>query len=288
MSYENRQAPEGINISREHPLRQTARLLFASLVLMAVLVLALRVSGGWLASQVPFRVEQRLVRELELDFGDPAVAPELQVYLTALAAKVSAVMDLPDGIGVRVHYAPDATVNAFATIGGHLMFHRGLLERMPHENALAMVIAHEIAHVLHRDPITGVGGGLASMTALMLLTGNAGAAGSLLELAGGVTTLEFTRRAELAADAAALTAIGRTYGHVAGATAFFDDVLDRQSGRAPPRWQRFLQTHPPTADRIERLTRQAAREAWPIEGELTPLPDAFERWLDASDERDTR
>ena len=51
-----------------------------------------------------------------------------------------------------MHYDPGGTFNAYATAGGQLVFYRGLLEAMPHENALATVVAHEIAHVAHRDP----------------------------------------------------------------------------------------------------------------------------------------
>ena len=82
-----------------------------------------------------------------------------------------------------MHYDDDADVNAFATLGGHIVVYPGLLEAVPDENALAMVLAHEIAHVRHRHPIVGL--------------------------------------SRSAADATALETLARAYGHVGGADRFF-------------------------------------------------------------------
>ena len=61
---------------------------------------------------------------------------------------------------LRVHYVDTAVPNAFAALGGHIAVTRGLYESVQSENALALVLAHEIAHVRARDPIAGIGGGL--------------------------------------------------------------------------------------------------------------------------------
>lgn len=65
--------------------------------------------------------------------------------LRALAAKLAAVMSLPPGMDVTVHYADEKAVNAMATLGGNVVFYRGLLERLDSEDAVATVLAHEIA-----------------------------------------------------------------------------------------------------------------------------------------------
>ena len=60
-----------------------------------------------------------------------------------------------------MHYDASDTVNAFATLGGHVVIYRGLLEKLPNENVVAMVVAHEIAHIKHRDPVAALGRGVA-------------------------------------------------------------------------------------------------------------------------------
>ena len=284
MDYENRQPPEGINITREHPLRSFLRLTVAALLLLGVIVVVLQFSGAWLAKRVPFAVEERVVGRMNIDFGDPDASPEMLAYLRGLGARLMAEMVVPNGVDVTVHYSAEDTFNAFATVGGNLLFYRGLLERMPHENALAMVLAHEIAHVLHRDPLAGLGGGIASTVALALLTGNAGTgvAGEVLGRAGVLTGMQFTRRMERAADERALGAVAGVYGHVAGADALFETIAEaRESGNRVPDWLgRFTSTHPLDADRIEAIAGQAAAAGWSTAGELTPLPDGFADWLD--------
>jgi len=282
MRYENRQPPEGINITEEHPLKQFLKLLLAAAILIVLLITALQFSGAWLAKRLPFSVEQRLMQKIDIPFGDENASPEMVAYLNELAAKVSANLPLPEDMATDVHYSSDNVFNAFATIGGNLLFYRGLLERMPNENALAMVMAHEVAHIMHRDPVAGLGGGLASMTALLLFTGNAGtgAAGQLLSHTGGITSMQFTRGMENAADRAALRAVAETYGHVNGADALFKLIGEQRGDRVTPEWlDRFMSTHPLDNDRIERITEQASENGWSTEGELTPLPAGFESWL---------
>ena len=147
-----------------------------------------------------------------------------------------------------------------------------------------MVMAHEIAHVLHRDPVAAMGGGVASSLALLGLTGNAGtgAAGSLLNNAGMLTSVQFTRKMEVQADRAALQALHTTYGHVFGASRLFEIFKIHRGGAtdSKPGWfERFASTHPVDDDRINRIATMSAENGWAMQGEVTPLPEDFLVWL---------
>ena len=117
--------------------------------------------------------------------------PELQAYLDRLTVRLVQHLDLPDGMQVRVHFSGDDIFNAFATLGGNIVLFRGLTERLPHENALAMLLAHEIAHVLHRDPIVGIGRSAAIQLVVGLLSGSPDL--RVLGGAGVYTQLRFSR-----------------------------------------------------------------------------------------------
>lgn len=289
MRYENRQPPEGINVTGEHPLRQFLRLVVAALVLLVIVVVTLQFVGAFAAKRVPFSFERRVVERMDIDFGEAEASPEMLGYLNDLAARLMAEMPIPEGMDVTVHYSPEDTFNAFATVGGNLLFYKGLLARLPHENALAMVLAHEIAHVLHRDPLAGLGGGVASAVALAMLTGNAGTgvAGEVLGRAGVLTGMQFTRRMEEAADRVALAAVARTYGHVGGADELFRLIAEKRGASRVPDWiGRFTSTHPLDADRIRAIAERAAASGWSTEGETTPLPAGFDDWLSADEKRD--
>jgi len=283
IEYQDKQPPEGINTTNEHPLKQFFILLVSAFLLLLIVLFVLQFTGSWIAKRIPFSYEQRVVQQLEVPFGDADAPAEMVAWLNDLAARLIDKMPVPEGMSVTVHYSQEQTFNAFATVGGNLLFYQGILEKMPHENAVAMVMAHEIAHVLHRDPIAGLGGGIASMVALFALTGNAGTgmAGDMLQRSGVIASAQFTRRMEELADEAALAAVNALYGHVGGAETLFE--LISENGDAVddmPLWlERFASTHPLSSDRIKAISERAKVEGWRVEGDLTPLPKDFQAWL---------
>lgn len=283
MEYQNRQPREGINTTRVHPLKQFFQLAIAALVLVVVLVVVLQFTGAALAKHIPFSFELEVMEKLDLPLGSENTNPQMAEYLNELGQRISAHLPMPEGMQVTIHYSDDDVFNAFATVGGNLLFYKGLLSSMPNENALAMVMAHEISHVLHRDPVAALGGGVVSTVALLGLTGNAGTgmAGRVLSNAGMVTGMQFTRKMEVAADYEALAAVNALYGHVNGAADLFELFKKNrgESGNTPSWAERFISTHPLDDDRIDAITVRAKAEAWQLEGLLTPLPKAFKKWM---------
>ena len=282
MEYQNRLPPEGINVSRVHPLKQFFQLAIGALVLVVMLVVVLQLTGSVLAKRIPFSFEVAVMERLDVRLGNEVEFPEVTRYLNELAERLSQQMSLPDGMRVRVHYNENAVFNAYATVGGQLAFYKGLLERMPDENTLAMVMAHEISHVLHRDPVASLGGGVVSTIALLGLTGSSGMAGQVLNRAGVITSVQFTRNMEEAADTEALKALHALYGHVAGAQRLFELFSEASKSATlgeTGRLERFLSTHPSDVDRISRIAEQADLQQWDLTGDLTPLPENFKQWL---------
>ena len=282
MRYENRQPKEGVNVTQVHPLSQFFQLAIGALILVVLIVMLLSVSGGWLAKRIPFSFEQSIMRELDVDFGNKAAHPQMHTYLNNLAQRVAATMNLPAGMQISVHYNSQDVFNAYATVGGNLVFYKGLLEAMPDENTLAMVMAHEIAHVQHRDPVASLGGGVASSLALLALTGTTGSqTASTLMQVGNITGMQFTRSMEEDADASALAALNTLYGHIDGARQLFDLFSEARGSQEllPEFLESFLSTHPLDSDRVKAIGARANAESWRLQGDLTPLPDGFEGWL---------
>ena len=270
MKFENPKVPDGINVSPQHPLRDFLVLAGALLAGIAALGILLYLVGGTIARNMPFAWEQALADQVIPAAHDH---PDVVAALQAITDELAREMNLPEGMTIRVHYAPDDTFNAFATLGGHIFVYRGLLERMPSENALAMVLAHEIAHVRHRDPAEALGGSLLLQFGLALIAGHSD---SLLDspLYGGGTIVVrgHSREAERLADQAAVEALVAHYGHAGGAITLFRemyDVLLSQGEREPPA---FLSTHPLTLDRMAAIEDWIADQGLPREGPQTDLP----------------
>ncbi len=72
--------------------------------------------------------------------------PQLGDYINALGYRLVAASDKPDG-GFYFFIVRDDRINAFAAPGGYIAANAGLLTAMDSEDALAGVLAHEIAHV---------------------------------------------------------------------------------------------------------------------------------------------
>lgn len=166
----------------------------------------------------------------------------------------------------RVSVLDQSTPNAFALPGGRIVVTSGLLESVSSESELAFVLGHEIGHFKQRDHLRGLGRGLAiGMTLSVLNLAGAGGAIDLLSGATGIAGRHFDRNQESGADQIGLELVWREYGHVSGATKFFDH-LPQPSGKIEKQFQTYLSTHPVDADRIEALNTMADENGWRRDG----------------------
>ncbi|MEM1436616.1 MAG: M48 family metalloprotease, partial [Pseudomonadota bacterium] len=201
--------------------------------------------------------------------GDTSLEARRTTYLSALTARLANRMHLPEDMQIHLHYVDEPLVNAFATLGGHIFVYQGLIDAIHSENALALVIGHEIGHVRARHPIVAAGRGLTVSLALGSLFGltDNGAVQGLVNWLGVTSTLSFSRAQELEADELAAAAVVDVYGHLEGAGEVFEAFARESEGLRPPE---LLSTHPHPADRALRLRDRASELG--ISGSLTPLP----------------
>lgn len=269
MSYENPPLPQDVNVSRDHPVGEFLRLAASLALLVTAASAAIYFGASALARLVPMETELAMVGDRVLGIelpdtgktGRPVVA-----YLQELTDRLAGRMDMPAGSRLRVHYVETKVPNAFASLGGHIAVTRGLYESMPSENALALVLAHEIAHVRARDPIAGLAGSATMLLAIAMVSGDAA---NLSTAFATVIQRGYSRRTEAEADEAAIAAVTRLYGHAGGGSDVFEVLArhrDSLGGEAPT----LLSTHPLDQDRIARM--KAAAEGWdPQQQPLKPL-----------------
>lgn len=274
MKYRNPRIPEGINTSADHPLKEFALLVSGALALFVVAAWLVGEFGGGLARMLPFEREAALVPEAALP-GDAGAG--LQDYLDTLAGRLAGSMDMPGEMAISVHVGGGDTVNAMATLGGHVLLFRGLLEKLPNENALAMLLAHEMAHVKHRDPVVAIGrgAGIALVAGLLFGDPDLAAVGEV----GIYTQLHFSRDMERAADAAALAAVQALYGHVAGAGDLFDVIREQRDHAGRHETPAILSSHPLDRERLRAIDAMARVQGWSRTAATTPLPAAYADWM---------
>ncbi len=272
--YSNPTIPEGINATLEHPLKEFAWLSIGVTTLLIALIMIVGWLGHILGPLIPFETEKRISDAIAFSIDDKRDR-ETQDYLQGIADRLTSVMPLREGMSVTLHILDSEEVNAFATLGGHIVVTQGLLNALPSENALAMVIAHEIAHIRERHVIRALGRGVLIGIALAMVTGasDSDLAGSILGQAGATAGLSFSRRQERAADRAAVYNLYALYGHAADATAFFE-LAEPFARYAPPDW---LSTHPNRNKRIEAIQREIRLNGWATEHDTRPLPNPIRK-----------
>jgi predicted Zn-dependent protease len=139
----------------------------------------------------------------------------------------------------------DDGVNAFATMGGFVYVHKGLILAADNEAELASVISHEISHIVGQHS-------LKQMRQIAIAQGLASAAGLDNNLAVQIGVELALRRpnsreAEYEADRLGIIALGRA-GYVQQAAV---DFMEKLLGSGSP--PTILSTHPATSDRIKTL-----------------------------------
>lgn len=281
--YHNPKIPEGINTSKEHPLKEFSILLAGTVALVVIGSLVLGYSGGWLAGKIPFSAEVKIASIYDISqHTDSAEHPQLTQYLQNLANKISKAQSLPDDMKITAHYINDETVNAFATLGGNLFIYRGLLEMVPNENTLVTMLGHEIGHVKYRHPIKSFGRGVAVSIAMTTITGSTDS--QVLGEAGLLTILKFSREMELQSDEEAMQTLHKLYGHIDGGADLFKIFQDMRFLTEEDEIPEFFSTHPLDQNRIDNFSIVAQENNWKELGELTPLPDFFVNKFKLNDE----
>ena len=82
---------------------------------------------------------------------DPALAAQLKLITDPLVGGIK-----DNRYPLKFHIIEDATLNAFAMPGGHVVIHSGLLMAADSPEEIAGVLGHEIAHVTQRHSIRSI------------------------------------------------------------------------------------------------------------------------------------
>jgi beta-barrel assembly-enhancing protease len=188
--------------------------------------------------------------------------PKGRAALDRLVAPLAAQLSLRNPLRVRVINSD--VLNAIALPGDEILVFKGLIDFTQAPNEVAGVLAHEMGHLRLDHPTRLVIRESGTAFLIGLVMGDI-FGGSAISIAGtGLLVTAFSRDAESAADAEAVTLMTKAGLDVAPFGAFFERLqAEKGDGEIPIS---FLRTHPPS-DRRAKLI-----EAAPAGGQqaLTP------------------
>lgn len=239
--------------------------IFLSIILGIIWLVGLLVDN--LVWVIPPNVEKQLGALIVPTYEKLSQPSQTQDTLNQLLNKLE--FNLPSEQRKRdyqILYVPDKTVNALALPGDRIVIFSGLIKQAESENELMMVLGHELGHFTNRDHLRSILRELILPIALASITGNNDL---LVSVASGVTTFsdaKYSQSQESQADEIGLDLLYKTYGHVAGATDFFNRLSKQKNINIE-----FLSTHPAPQQRVKNLQKLIKQKRYQVENVL-PLP----------------
>jgi predicted Zn-dependent protease len=163
---------------------------------------------------------------------------------------------------INVHVVENKEINAFAMPGRHLVVHTGLIDFADHQEEIAGVIAHEIAHIESGHVVKKLGKEIGLSILMNLTLGDIG--GEVVRNAlSTITSTAYDRSLEKEADLKAVdymvaAKMNPTY------LASFLEKLDKQSKM--PEVLQWVSTHPDSKERV-RYINEKVKSISPKAGE---------------------
>ena len=210
---------------------------------------------------IPFLSEKMALRispDTESSLGDQlfaAMEPGMQIDQAA-SGDIQAFMDqlnFRSPYQVSVSVVDDATVNAFALPGGHIVVNTGLLHAIESYPELAALLAHEFIHVRERHTLRQISRSMGRGIFVEWLLGDMGSLAKWLANRGDhLRTLQYSRQFETDSDLQGLQLL-RDAG--ISQDGFIDLMKHLQEAAGDQAVPEFLSSHPDTKSRIEELRK---------------------------------
>ncbi|MGB3200734.1 MAG: M48 family metallopeptidase [Nodosilinea sp.] len=180
----------------------------------------------------------------------------VNAYINDIGQRLAASSDRPN-LPYTFQIVNDDSVNAFATTGGFVYIHTGLIKEATNEAELAGVMAHEIGHITGRHAIN-------QMRQQALASGVAGALevrqDALVNIGVQLALqLPNSREAEYDADRRGFNNMGRAGYDTRGFISFMQKLEGGSSAE-------FLSTHPNPGNRVSNLQSMNSAGTYPNNG----------------------
>ena len=216
-------------------------------------------------------------------------SPRLNEYVNSIGALIALASNRPTTFG-GYHFAVLDTeeVNALACPGGTIFVTRGMIKNAQREDDLAAILAHEVAHVNHKDGLASIQKSRWAQAVTLLGTEAARKVGgadfanlvSLFEGSVGDVTKTllvkgYSREQEIEADGKALIFLQRL-GYDPHA---LYDTLDRMAKeQSKGKGGGIFSTHPGMDQRLLRIKATLSQNQWPRRSD--PVRDRrFREWV---------
>lgn len=245
------------NISRESPLRGLGLFVLCASVFLVSLYLIIGFTSDLLVDQISLENESKIFKFLKKTKKekyknkkmtiDALNTSRLEYIFKQLLEKSE--LKRKD-IAIQVYN--EHVENAYAFPDGNIYVTKKLVEMIPEDSDLAMVIAHELGHFHNRDHLKGLGRVAVVLMASLIFMGETITNGIIVNLFEQINN-KHNRDQETKADFYGVDLLYKTYGNTKGALGYFEHMEKSRTGLKA--LASYLNTHPTSKDRIERIKK---------------------------------
>lgn len=208
--------------------------------------------------RVPYSLDEKLGAAAinNMDLGGPELHDAVLTHaVETIVARLAPHVGLKDAT-FHVRVVRRDTINAFALPGGYMVVYTGLLADASQPEQVAGVLAHEMAHVVHRHGIQRIAQSLGIVATVQLMFGDIGgilAVGK--ELLGIAAVNHYSRAAENQADATAVRILNEAAISPLALAEFFKIMQkDENTQTITATMPEWASTHPDLNARINAIT----------------------------------
>ena len=203
-----------------------------------------------------------------------------QNYLNEVGQRIANVCDRRD---IEYHFTviESDQINAFAAPGGYIYFYTGLLREMDNEAEMAMVLSHEISHVVARHGIKRLQATLGVAAAYELVFGGDSTSALLNTAIGlglGLVFSGYSRENEREADSYGMHYLVKAGYDPNAGMGMFDKLAALGGEGSTSVFEQLASSHPDTRERIAN-TKQQISDMKPYPSGLRTGKDRYQQML---------
>ena len=195
---------------------------------------------------------------------EPLKNEQLNQYINKIALVVASASERPETFGgYKVQVLDSPEINALSAPGGFIFVTKGFLKIVPNEDALAALMAHEVAHIVKGHGISAIKS--ANLTGALVKLGKASTPSEIAAISNQITstfgngvedivalllTKGYSRSQEYESDEYAVGLLKRSGYRHSGLSTMLTSLKAASEAASKGGW---TSTHPDAEDRIDEL-----------------------------------
>ncbi len=263
MEYKAKVPKSNHNVSHKQPLKEVLSLLVGIAAFIVIIYVVLGFLIDTTVDSISTETEIAIYQALSSDelLASEETSTDIEKNTRSLLTELLECGDL--GYPIKLSIDKSDMINAFAAPSGDIVIFQGLLDKVNSENGLAFVLAHEIAHFKNRDHLRAMGRVIIVVAISAFFGGDNTNVSTIMSPVVNLETAQYSQQRESKADEVALDILNCHYGHIGGATEFFELIADSYENNKFS-VTHYFSSHPEAKSRISSIQKLGVEKGYEV------------------------